>query len=589
LKLPATALAAPSALLALLLAATPAVPAPGDLDPTFGTGGRTTTSFAQPSRAEAVARQPDGKLVVAGGASIDLAFARYLPGGTLDPDFGAGGLSLVPLGDVAGASSVVVQPDEAILAAGFVFDRNRFSIALARVLSDGTLDPGFGDGGTVVTKLGQHSAAAALALAPDGGILIAGSVVLGGRFAIAVLRYLPDGRLDKSFGRQGKVTVKVDGDAEAWSIALQHDGRILVGGYLPSGILWIPAVFRFLPNGTPDPTFGDGGVAIPLDSLGGIVRGVAAQPDGHILASFESDLSPTASLDFAIARLEADGRLDATFGDGGISFVDFTDYDVPHAIALLADGTIAVGGDVDGDMGIARLTRTGQPDAGFGTAGRTTIDFGSDPPNDLFYVDLAYGLAPDPDGRLVIAGTSGFHDENGDPNTVFSLARVEGVAATCGDASLDADEECDFGAANGTTGACCSALCRFVSAGTACRASSGACDLAERCSGADGDCPADGGITDADGDGTCDALDGCTAFGTSTGAATSADLVVTAGKPGTGDRITLTARIPLASERPSPISPRTPGVHASSSRTRAASAWLPICRAASRRPAAAGG
>jgi len=129
---------------------------------------------------------------------------------------------------------------------------DEFSIALARVLADGTLDASFGAGGTVTTAVGHDSGGAALALAPDGGILVAGEARIGGREAIVLLRYRSDGELDPSFGTRGKTIVRFAGDASTWAMALQPDGRIVVGGYAPEGLIWIPGpAATFLPRRRP--------------------------------------------------------------------------------------------------------------------------------------------------------------------------------------------------------------------------------------------------------------------------------------------------------------------------------------------------
>ena len=152
--------------------------APGDLDPTFGVGGKVTTDFGGYDSANALVLQPDGKLVAAGVRStsdLDFALARYLPDGSLDPTFGVGGKVTTDFGSSDVASALVLQPDGKLVAAGGVQFDGPGDFALARYLPDGSLDPTFGVGGKVTTDFGGIDGASALVLQPDGKLVAAGS------------------------------------------------------------------------------------------------------------------------------------------------------------------------------------------------------------------------------------------------------------------------------------------------------------------------------------------------------------------------------------------------------------------------------
>jgi uncharacterized delta-60 repeat protein len=203
----------------------------------------------------AVAVQPDGKLVLAGGArsgqdTFDFALVRLTAAGSPDPSFGGDGRVIVPF-DVGGsfsdlATAVAIQPDGRIVAAGRVeasspgFPLVDYDFGVVRLLADGALDPSFaGDGRTTLRfnlKGGYDDQPWAMALQGDGRILLAGFAAWGtsGDYDFALARLLPDGTPDPALGGHGRTTIWFDlgGDLadRADAIALQADGRILVAG-----------------------------------------------------------------------------------------------------------------------------------------------------------------------------------------------------------------------------------------------------------------------------------------------------------------------------------------------------------------------
>ena len=199
--------------LALVLATAPAArTAPGDLDPTFGGDGVVRTDLT-PAEDDgyAVAIQPDGKIVVAGekgigGPNPRLAIVRYETDGSLDPSFGGGdgkvSIDFTPFDDFPYA--VRIQADGKIVVAGaaaYIGPNSRF--ALARLTSDGSLDPTFGGDGTVMTDVTPSSDVLnGMALQPNGKIVVVGSVSAGpDNGKIGVLRYRSDGSLDPDVRR----------------------------------------------------------------------------------------------------------------------------------------------------------------------------------------------------------------------------------------------------------------------------------------------------------------------------------------------------------------------------------------------------
>jgi uncharacterized delta-60 repeat protein len=238
-----------SALLGGVVLAPAAAGSPGDLDSSFLGDGwlrtlevRSSDNNYLPKVAEDVAVQPDGR-IVAVGEMIDgtsnwyFGAFRYLPNGELDPSFGKGGWVDNDLGSFEFPHAVALQRDGGIVVAGEGDCRYTGCFMLARYRPDGSLDPGFGEGGVVRTPFGLVTGARAfdVSLAPDGRIVAAGFVQKGGdgqdssHFAVA--RYLPDGRLDQSFSRDGRATVDFGyGNDIAYAVAHQRRGRIVVAG-----------------------------------------------------------------------------------------------------------------------------------------------------------------------------------------------------------------------------------------------------------------------------------------------------------------------------------------------------------------------
>ena len=399
------------------LAASPASAAAGDLDGAFGTGGKVTTDFAgNGDEARAVALQPDGKIVAAGGAlgaTVDFALARYGPDGTLDPTFGAGGTVATDFGSGEQAYAVAVQPDGKIVAAGGAAT----GFELARYNADGSLDATFGAGGKVTTRFGlglPFTRAHAIVLQPDGKIVVAGTATAAtvGDFGLA--RYNPNGSLDASFGAGGKVTTDIggtDSSDAAWAVALQPDGKLVVAGSTagPSGDAF--ALARYTPTGALDSAFGSSGRVIT--GFGGDqdwAQAVAVQADGKIVAAGKTgNQCCGGTFNFALARYTAGGTLDTAFGGGGKVTTDFAGgADNAHALAIQADGKILAGGErlpggnptgASFDFALARYQPGGTLDPAFGAGGLVTTDFAG-------HNDHAYALALQQDGKVVAAGDS---------------------------------------------------------------------------------------------------------------------------------------------------------------------------------------
>ena len=181
--------------------------APGDLDVSFSGDGKQTTDFGGADVASAVAVQADGKLVVAGTSDGNFALARYGVDGALDPSFSGDGLVTTDLGGTDDGQGVAIQADGKIVVVG----SSDGNFALARYTAGGGLDPSFSGDGLQTTDFGAADGATAVAIQGDGRIVVGGSS--GGDFALA--RYDAAGELDPSFSGDGKQTTGFGGPTPA--------------------------------------------------------------------------------------------------------------------------------------------------------------------------------------------------------------------------------------------------------------------------------------------------------------------------------------------------------------------------------------
>jgi uncharacterized delta-60 repeat protein len=201
-------------------------------DASFGTNGTVTTAIGSGSeRAAAIARQPDGKVVVTGftdrDGTEDFALVRYLENGSLDLTFGSGGVVVTPLGSGHDrATSLALQPDGRIVVAGWTRGAAGADVALVRYRADGTLDPSFGTGGKAVFALasGEDTAADVL-VRSDGVIIVAGTVGTGAAADFALARISPDGGIVET-----TTTDFNGGEDVARALALMPDGTVVVVG-----------------------------------------------------------------------------------------------------------------------------------------------------------------------------------------------------------------------------------------------------------------------------------------------------------------------------------------------------------------------
>jgi uncharacterized delta-60 repeat protein len=348
----------------------------GTFDSSFGSSGKTSLDFAGfNDEAFAIAMQSDGKILLGGSAgtansySDNFALARYNANGTLDSSFGTGGkVTLDFQGFQDQAKALVLQPDGTILLAGNARNSSgNDNFAVARFATDGTLDPSFGDfstpGKATFDLAGFDDAARAMALTPDGGILLAGPTV-GSAFGptdFGLIRLTRYGTLLFSFGTNGVVSLDFAGNYDtANAMTLQSDGKILLAGQTmtPAGISRF-ALARLSAAGVLDSSFGTGGkTTYGFSGDMDYATSMALQSDGKILLGgvtrhVQGNNPPTSDLNFVLARFNSNGVLDSgyyppTLGylNVGIGNTNIPTNDELNSITVQQDGRILVLGTV---------------------------------------------------------------------------------------------------------------------------------------------------------------------------------------------------------------------------------------------------
>lgn len=394
-------------LTALLVLVLNCLSQPVALDPSFGIAGKVYTNLIDTNRADertrGIAMQADGKIVIVGSTKRPAAILRYNSNGTLDSSFDKDGMVFC-YGMMFNA--VAIQSDGKIVAAGYSSPNTAY-FAIARYNSNGTPDNSFDGDGKLTTAIGAGSGViTAIAIQNDGKIIVAG--YSNSDFALA--RYNTDGTLDNSFDGDGKLTTDLGSTIEmATSLALQNDGKIVVGGYSSASIYSSAnvnnfALVRYNTDGTLDNSFdGDGKLVTAVGTSYSEIASIAIQSDGKILAAGYGSVS--ASSDFALARYNVDGSPDNSFDTDGIvlTHINSSSYDRAKSIVIQNDGKIIVAGyssiGSNSDFALVRYNTDGTLDTSFDADGRVTTNMNS------AHSELT-GMVVQNDGKIVAAGSA---------------------------------------------------------------------------------------------------------------------------------------------------------------------------------------
>jgi uncharacterized delta-60 repeat protein len=349
--------------------------------------------------------------------------------GSLDSVFGTSGYSMAPLGEWAGAAASTVQPDGKIVTVGEAQINGTDVLISSRVTTDGQMDSTYGNGGWVVVDIASAAVGNAIALQPDGKIILAGAGrdVATGTMAFAAVRLLPDGSVDNSFGKAGIALVPIGRQAIASAVAIQGNGAVVLGGMAITSRDTFAAA-RLTPSGSIDTTFGSAGVS----TIGptGVAWGMVLQPDGKVVLGGEDQADP--GQPYMAARVLSNGRPDYSFGNGGVVSVPIGSYAYGDAIALQPDGHIVLAGSAYTNVVLAavvRLRPNGSRDTSFGSNGVASL-------TDWNGVN-ALTLQPS-DGKIVLAGvgaTAVRFNTNGTADQSFGNGGIVVAQAGTGDAA----------------------------------------------------------------------------------------------------------------------------------------------------------
>lgn len=366
--------------------------------------------------------QADGKILATGISNNDFAVLRLLPDGTPDPEFGDDGVAQHDFNGTSDRShAILVQPDGRIVVAGQIQINNQADFAVLRLLPDGKIDSTFGTNGWTVTDLGTtYEFPNCAALQADGKIIAAGRKADNFQSDFTMVRYHPDGRVDSLFGTNGIVGTNLREEDEVTSIAIQPDGQILLAGFASISAKGDFAVVRYNPDGTLDKFFGEGGkIFTDIEGVNAsdLINAMVLLPDGKILvAGFANYFNLDGTCDIGIVRYDENGILDPEFGVGGISVTRLGSSTNIYGMSVQPDGKIIVGGVSNVVMEekrwlLARFHSNGVLDEGFGTTGYTATAM---PGNN----GSVTALLIQPDSRIILAGYAGTN-----PNLDYTVAR----------------------------------------------------------------------------------------------------------------------------------------------------------------------
>lgn len=381
--------------------------AAGDLDPSFGNGGKVegVPDFGR------FAIQADGKLVTIGSSpgTSNFLLSRLRVDGSLDSTFGVGGQVETNFGVVAFSNGLAIQSDGRIVVVGSKTGCSSCEkIVLVRYKTNGSLDTTFSADGIVEIPTNVNIHASTLALQPDGKIVVVGWVI--DQYISPqprrsfIIRLNEDGTLDQSFAAGGYLITTVwdsqpNSNEGFEDIVIQDDGKFVVLSIANVNSRMV----RFFANGVRDWSFGNGQFDSPMSERN---EHLALQPDGKIVMAANNFSSSNHY--GLLVRLSADGILDTSFGQGGRTAGELSTYF--HDVSIQEDGRLIVGGTnltPHLSLHLSRYQSNGWLDASFGSNGIVTTGF-SQPETD---VRGPVGLYSD--GRIVMGGKTFTWGTNG--------------------------------------------------------------------------------------------------------------------------------------------------------------------------------
>lgn len=322
----------------------------GNPDLKFGSQGQVKTDFGTTdSEGLAVAVQPDDMVLIAGNAvnsgSRGLGMVRLQSDGALDLSFGVNGKVFFPMSQSSTNFSFVSTTSGGKILVGGRIDQSGFVAALMQFNSDGTPDYSFGDSSLATIKNpGTGLTIERYLMRKDGGVQGVGYTYLNGSRAFVIVQFQADGQPESSFGSNGITIINFPDDANGNALAIQGDGKVVAGGYVEVNGDDHFGLIRLLPDGTLDQSFGvNGKVSTPILNDDAEITAVHVLGDGKIIAAGEA--RGLWHQDFAVARFSASGTLDKTFSYDGFNTKNIgTGNDYVHTAILQPNGRLVVFG-----------------------------------------------------------------------------------------------------------------------------------------------------------------------------------------------------------------------------------------------------
>lgn len=390
---------------------------PGSLDYSFGDSGKVVSKYF--GNCYSMKVQTDDKIVCSGINDYKIQVVRYLPDGIIDSSFGNNGIIYPNIPETnPQTTSMFLQPDQKILIASDCYKNGIPTIVLMRLLPNGSLDESFGTNGIIDSTFGIGESIPSIALQPNGQILLAGWYYPG----FILIRFNADGSIDESFGEEGKVITDFGSSTVPTDVKLDMLGNIIVSGDKGGTTYSKFLLAKYSSQGVLDKSFGNNGVTTTdFGKYGDYLEGIAIQSDSKIIGvgvtgtdfTFENE-------NIAVVRYNTDGSLDKSFGSEGKITVTFDGINSQaNSLLLTPDNKVLIGGGVGGsaegtstDFTLIRLLSNGALDSSFGVNGKVITDFG------LYETGAHIAFQ---NNKIMFAGTSYTSDTQNQIN--YALAR----------------------------------------------------------------------------------------------------------------------------------------------------------------------
>ncbi|MEI6763426.1 MAG: MBG domain-containing protein [Actinomycetes bacterium] len=400
--------------------------ATGDLDTTFASSGFLTSKLGTSNQIFSMTFDSSGRIVAGGTAVINGSYrfvvVRYLASGVIDTTFGTNGYATASIGTRDRIFSIAIDSTGRIVAGGGTIISNIWKFALLRFLPNGALDTSFGSSGFTTSTPGINDQITSIAIDSSDRIIAGGYAAIGGSYLyhFALGRYLSTGVLDTTFGTSGFNTTTSGTSDQIHSILIDSAGRIIAGGSVTKTNQKF-ALARYLATGALDTTFGTSGFTLNTPGTSDQINSLAIDSSGRILAGGYATTSVAYAYHFAIARYTSSGAVDTSFATAGFNTTTVGSADQIDSIALDSQGRVIAGGwSTNGNiqpMTLAGYLATGAIDTTFGTSGFTTATRGNS--------DAINAVLIDGNGAIYAGGEAFI---NNDAN--FLLARYVGPPRT---------------------------------------------------------------------------------------------------------------------------------------------------------------